>query len=209
MNIVQFVFSIRRLSLKPGQSERVERLSTVFIDAGEAQLGTERLVDTGALVERPMTLTAAQTACEPIVFTLSKDEPTLPVLASEVIEIDALPFLLRLDEVSFPPDAIAYRHTHPGPGFRLLRRGVLRLESDDHTIEAAQGDFWYEAANSPVRATPQGGHPETRFVRCMALPAEYQGKPTLTYSDPADARRPMLQTNHRHVDALIESWLSI
>lgn len=134
-------------------------------------------------------------------FSLSDVMPD-KALASEQIEV-ALPALLRLDEVSFPPGAVAYRHTHPGPGFRYLRRGRLTLEAE-HSFTAVAGDWWFEPANAPVRATA-GTDAETRFVRGIVLPADYLGKSSFTLCDPADAALERRQTTHRHVDLILEA----
>ncbi|MEL6523285.1 MAG: hypothetical protein AAFQ66_20090 [Pseudomonadota bacterium] len=121
---------------------------------------------------------------------------------SEAVEVE-FPCLIRLDEVAFPPGAVAYRHVHAGPGFRHLRWGVLHLDAGDHQFDAEAGVTWFEAAHSPVQATASPDHQETRFVRCMILPLDYQGRPTIRFLDPQDAERPRLQVTHRHVDQLL------
>lgn len=108
---------------------------------------------------------------------------------------------LRLDQVTFPPGARAYRHTHPGPGIRALTAGALEIKSDHHVEEMAPGDAWFEDANSPVQAT--AGSIETAFVRAMVLPIGYLGKPTLNILDPADAALPRLQKNRRFFDQVL------
>lgn len=139
-----------------------------------------------------------------IVYLLS-DKPALAgALASEQIDV-TFPCLLRLDEVAFPPGAQAYRHVHPGPGFRHLRWGALHLDADDHEFDATPGFTWFEAANSPVRATASSDATETRFVRCMILPVDYEGKPTIQILDPRDADRPKKQVTYRHVDTVLTS----
>lgn len=133
-------------------------------------------------------------------FVLTRNPVQGPVLYSAAVTLAAGPALLRLDEVFFPPGAIAYRHTHPGPGIRHLVRGRLHLQADDHAFEIAAGDSWFEAALSPVRATALE---QSSFVRCMILPPEFEGKSTLTILSEADRGLPRLQQTHRHVDTLI------
>ncbi len=110
--------------------------------------------------------------------------------------------VLRLDQVSFPPGACAYRHTHPGPGIRCLTEGALEIRSDHHTETKSPMDAWYEGAESPVQAT--AGPVSTAFVRAMVLPPAYFGQPTLRLLDPADANKPRLQTNRRFFDQRID-----
>lgn len=120
------------------------------------------------------------------------------VLSSELVTSHA-EGILRLDQVDFPPGAIAWRHTHPGAGIRYLTRGNLLIESDHTTEHMRAGEAWFEAADSPVKATA-GVHEPAAFVRFMLLPVAFEGKPTLNTLDPDDAAKPRLQTNTRHFD---------
>jgi hypothetical protein len=101
-------------------------------------------------------------------------------------------WMLRCDRVDFPPGGIAYRHVHPGPGIRRLLHGQLTIESPDgtHTYEA--GESWHEGADHPVVATASSTE-ETAFVRVLLLPAEWVGKRTIRYLEPADEEKPKLQ----------------
>jgi quercetin dioxygenase-like cupin family protein len=99
---------------------------------------------------------------------------------------------MRCDRVDFPPGAVAYRHAHPGPGIRRLLHGELRLDADGHTATYREGGAWFEGAGYPVRATASP-EAETAFVRVMLLPAEWAGRRTVRYLDPADEEKPKLQ----------------
>jgi Cupin domain len=102
-------------------------------------------------------------------------------------------WILRCDRVDFPPGGIAYRHVHPGPGIRRLLHGELTIDrggGEVHTYRARES--WYEAANDPVLATASATE-ETAFVRVMLLPAEWAGRRTIHYLDPADEEKPKLQ----------------
>lgn len=145
----------------------------------------------------------AEARTEALVFCLGAPPPGAELLASERAALPGPPWLLRLDEVSFPPGAVAWRHVHPGPGFRVLRRGALRLEADGHGFEAAPGTAWFEPAGSPVRATASPDHPETRFVRFMVLPPSFRGRPTIRILDPAEAALPKRQSTLRHIDEIV------
>ena len=101
-------------------------------------------------------------------------------------------WILRCDRVDFPPGGIAYRHVHPGPGIRRLLFGELTIDRDGESHTYTAGDSWYEAADDPVLASASPNE-ETAFVRVMVLPAEWAGKRTIRYLDPADEERPKLQ----------------
>ena len=51
---------------------------------------------------------------------------------------------------------------------------------------------WFEGADDPVLATASTAE-DTAFVRVLLLPAEWAGKRTIRYVDPADEDRPRLQ----------------
>jgi len=131
-------------------------------------------------------------------FILSH-EPTPGARQSSIINVDDDQVLLRLDEVAFPPGAIAYRHIHPGPGIRVLVQGGLRLISDHDIEEMACGDVWFEGAHSPVRAENRVQE-ISRFVRVMILPVAFVGKPSIQILAPGDQTKPRLQVTHRHID---------
>jgi hypothetical protein len=101
-------------------------------------------------------------------------------------------WLLRCDRVDFPPGGIAYRHVHPGPGIRRILHGELTIDRgvDAHTYRI--GESWLEGADDPVLATASAIQ-ETAFVRVLLLPAEWAGRRTIRYLDPADEERPKLQ----------------
>jgi hypothetical protein len=101
-------------------------------------------------------------------------------------------WILRCDRVDFPPGGVAYRHVHPGPGVRRLICGELTIESPDGTHTYRPGESWQEGADHPVLATASPTE-ETAFVRVMLLPAEWAGKRTIRYLDPADEEKPKLQ----------------
>ena len=178
--------------------------SVVLAHEGALRVGDTAL-DTGEgtyICGNAMLTNTSDAPAIALVFVLSDSPADDSSLAHEVIDV-TFPFLLRLDEVAFPPGVQAYRHVHAGSGFRHLRWGELRLDADDHSFTATPGQTWFEPANTPVKATASATEPETRFVRCMVVPVAYQGKPTIQILDPADADRPKRQVTHRHVD----QWL--
>jgi quercetin dioxygenase-like cupin family protein len=101
--------------------------------------------------------------------------------------------VVRCDRVDFPPGGVAYRHVHPGEGIRRLLRGELTIERDDGNATTYRaGDSWHEDADDPVLATASATE-DTAFVRVMVLPAEWAGRRTIRYLDPADEDKPRLQ----------------
>jgi len=126
-----------------------------------------------------------------LVWELLDEEPADALAAGEVELAGA--WVARLDRVDFPPGGVAYRHVHPGPGVRYLLHGELTIDrdrSDPHTYRA--GDAWFEGADDAVLATASTAE-DTAFVRVLLLPAEWAGKRTIRYVDPADEDKPRLQ----------------
>ena len=113
-------------------------------------------------------------------------------LVWELTERPAGDWLLRCDRVDFPPGGVAYRHTHPGPGLRVLLHGRIRIETQGESHEYGPFEWWYETGPDPVFAAASETE-ETAFVRVLVLPAEWAGKRTIAYVDPADVERPKLQ----------------
>jgi hypothetical protein len=54
------------------------------------------------------------------------------------------------------------------------------------------GEAWFEAGPDPVLATTSATEPSA-FARVLLLPAEWAGRRTIRYLDPADEGRPKLQ----------------
>ena len=114
-------------------------------------------------------------------------------LISRRIQLDPYAdWVLRCDRIDFPPGGIAYRHTHQGHGIRYLLHGTLAVHVGGHATSYGPGGAWFEAGPDPVLATASQ-HQPTAFVRVLILPAEWAGKRTIRYVDPADDGRPRLQ----------------
>lgn len=116
--------------------------------------------------------------------------------AALVWELEADPgpagWVLRCDRVDFPPGGIAYRHAHPGPGIRRILHGALTIHREGDARTYRVGESWLEEADDAVVATASATE-ETAFVRVLLLPAEWAGKRTIRYLDPADDEKPKLQ----------------
>ena len=134
-----------------------------------------------------------------VVYDVERDEAHFGAARVDgdaiVWEIDERPegdWLIRCDRVDFPPGGIAFTHTHPGPGLRMLLKGRLRVETGGETHEYAPFESWYESGPDPVYAVASETE-ETSFVRVLLLPAEWEGRRTIRYIDPADEAKPKLQ----------------
>ena len=126
-----------------------------------------------------------------LVWELLDHEPAEAVVAAEVVVESG--WIARLDRVDFPPGGIAYRHVHPGPGIRRILHGELTIDRGDGAARTYRaGEAWFEGADDPVLATASPTE-DTAFVRVLLLPAEWAGKRTIRYVDPADEERPKLQ----------------
>jgi quercetin dioxygenase-like cupin family protein len=101
-------------------------------------------------------------------------------------------WVVRCDRVDFPPGGVAYRHVHPGPGIRRMLQGELTIDRDGARRTYRAGESWLEEADDPVLATASETE-HTAFVRVLVLPAEWAGRRTIRYLDPADEDRPKLQ----------------
>jgi quercetin dioxygenase-like cupin family protein len=116
-------------------------------------------------------------------------------LVWEVTEQPPQASLVRCDRVDFPPGGVAYLHTHPGPGLRVLLHGRIRIETQGSSHEYGPFEWWYETGPDPVFAAASESE-ETAFVRVLVLPREWEGKRTIRYVDPADEEKPKLQRAH-------------
>jgi quercetin dioxygenase-like cupin family protein len=142
------------------------------------------------------------------------DGPALRWALEEVAGDDALlsvelaldrntAWLLRCDRVDFPPGAIAYRHTHPGPGIRCLLFGRIEIETEGRSTAYGPLGAWFESGPAPVRAVASS-EAAAAFVRVMLLPRDWRGKRSVRYLDPADAERPRLQQARLYFDVDVE-----
>ena len=96
-------------------------------------------------------------------------------------------WLVRCDRVDFPPGGVAYLHTHPGPGIRCLLYGADpdRDATGERTSTArrARGS---RAAPTPVLAAASRDRGDGVRPRARSCRAEWAGKRTIRYVDPAD-----------------------
>jgi quercetin dioxygenase-like cupin family protein len=145
-----------------------------------------------------------------VVYDLERDEAHFGAARVDghaiVWEIDERPegdWLIRCDRVEFPPGGVAYRHTHPGPGIRVLMKGRIRIDSGGESHEYGPLEWWYESGSDPVFAAASPDE-ETAFVRVMLVPRELEGQRTIRYVDPADEQKPKLQRARIYFEQPIE-----
>jgi len=127
-----------------------------------------------------------------LVWELAEYPPDGSLLAVDVDLAGEHEWLMRCDRVDFPPGGIAHRHTHPGPGIRYLLFGSLRVETGGEEHEYGPGQAWFERGPDHVLATASDRE-DTAFVRVLLLPAEWAGRRTIRYVEPADEEKPKLQ----------------
>lgn len=171
----------------------------VFVSRGEVRLNGQ-VVTAGDGGYGQSGDVSTKTGADVLQFSLTETR-AVGAQQAELIAWSDTDCVFRLDQVSFPPGARAYRHTHPGPGFRCLTLGALEIKSDDHTEMMKPLSVWFEGANSPVQAT--AGDKATAFVRAMILPMDCLGRATLNILDAADREKPRLQTNRRFFDQVL------
>jgi quercetin dioxygenase-like cupin family protein len=168
------------------------RLTLFAHDAGVAAEGPNRIVyDIDANVAHGAPAEASGRA---LVWELSNDGEA-PDGALMSVEVDLDPsteWIMRADRIDFDPGGVAHRHTHPGPGIRCLLFGEITIDSEGEQHTYGPGEPWFERGPDPVLATTTETEPSA-FARVLLLPAEWAGKRTISYVDPADADKPKTQ----------------
>ena len=113
------------------------------------------------------------------------------------------PSVIRCDRVDFPPGSVAHRHTHPGPGLRVLLAGRIRIDTQGESHEYGPFEWWYETGPDPVHAWTHADEPSA-FVRCMVLPRALEGSPSIRYVRDEDRERPKSQSYTVFLDEPVE-----
>jgi len=145
---------------------------------------------------------AARTLTGPLdvlAFELVEAPVSDALLSAELSLEPAEPRLIRCDRVDFPPGAVAYLHTHQGPGIRVLLHGSIRIEIAGGSTSYAPLEAWFEPGPEPVFAAASETEP-TAFVRCMVLPERLRGQSSIRYVRDEDAAKPKRQQYTVFVD---------
>lgn len=197
--MTSFCMTLAQVAIASGESHRFSPgHNAVWVQTGAIRLG-DSTYSAGDGVYCTDASATSTGGAEVLVFSISKSPSTGRGITLLTSEFDcATEVVLRLDQVSFPPGARAYRHVHPGPGIRCLVAGELEIKSDHSTQVMTPVSAWFEDTTSPVQAT--AGTDPASFVRAMVLPIEYDGKPTLQLLSAEDEGKPRLQTNTRFFD---------
>lgn len=137
-------------------------------------------------------LTATSTRMEPALPSAPSTSTTLKLEADIALD-PRFDWLMRCDEVGFPPGGVALTHVHQGPGIRICASGEISIETQGKRHTHAPGEAWFELGPAPVLA-PTTEHASTRFVRCFLLPRAVKSRSSIRYVRPEDANAPKVQT---------------
>ncbi len=124
--------------------------------------------------------------------------PDARLLLNHPIMLDPhQPYLMRCDRVDFASGGEALPHGHRGGGIRCLLEGELEVRAGGHSRRLmTRGDAWFESGVEPVHAIASREAP-TSFIRVSILPAEFRGRSSIVYVDPAHASvKPRKYTVH-------------
>lgn len=97
-------------------------------------------------------------------------------------------YLIRCERADFVLGSVTPKHTHRGPGIRVLLSGEVEGEIGDETNTYRAGDAWLERGPDPVIGRSSPTLP-TSFIRVMVLPRELLGKTSFQYWDEKEARK--------------------
>lgn len=200
---MQLSVHLYKRSLKQGEFFPASGQHTaIWVQSGCVQMGHQSWKAGDGFYVAPQSTLEIIAPSELICFTLvleGTDVGDQEVLLSSDFGWPHRNFILRLDTVTFPEGAIAYRHVHAGAGIRYLARGGLEIQSDHHVEQMRVGDAWFEGADSPVKATAIKTE-TSQFIRVLVLPMEFAGKSTIKLLNPEDFEKPKLQENVRFFD---------
>ncbi|MFT0891484.1 hypothetical protein [Pseudochelatococcus sp. G4_1912] len=134
-----------------------------------------------------------------------------PKSASKVLnsfEIDLDPansWLLRCDQVTFPPGTVAPVHMHQGPGVRWVVKGEIDAIGPGGVAKLhLPGDSFLEnGIDEPVSAKMHKDE-ETSFLRGLILPRSVKGRPSTRFVHKEDWDRPKRQVYHVHAERFFE-----
>jgi len=114
-------------------------------------------------------------------------------LQAEITLDTRFDWLMRCDEVCFPPGGVALLHIHQGPGIRICIEGKISIETQGSHHTHTPGQAWFESGPAPVLA-PTTEHEATRFIRCFVLPRALKGRTSIRYVRSEDEHAPKVQT---------------
>jgi hypothetical protein len=138
----------------------------------------------------------------PSAVASSPGQTTREKLSASLQTLPKGDLLMRADSVSLPAGAIAYTHTHYGPGIRCVIEGGFRVVINGMSNVYGPGSAWYEAGPDPVygEASPTQA---SRFIRVTVLPRAIAGQRSTTYVNAEDRDKVKLQRYRMYADAPI------
>ncbi|KLJ00541.1 hypothetical protein WQ56_08805 [Luteimonas sp. FCS-9] len=137
-------------------------------------------------------MASAATAAAPALPSAPSTRTTLKLEAPIALD-RGFEWLMRCDEVGFPPAGVALTHVHQGPGIRICAEGEIEIETQGRLQRHGPGEAWFELGPAPVLAPTTEREP-TRFVRCFLLPRQLKGRSSIRYVRQEDADAPKVQT---------------
>ena len=184
----------RALYLAQGEATAEDAVSGTLLLQGAAWVGEDALtLNIGAAPVRIWRWElSTHAAAAP---GLPSAPATRTVLKLEApVELDpGFDWLMRCDEVGFPPGGVALTHVHQGPGIRICAEGEIGIETQGRAQRHGPGQAWFELGPAPVLAPTTEREP-TRFVRCFLLPRQLKGRSSIRYVRQEDADAPKVQT---------------
>lgn len=167
----------------------------LYVRHGEAMVGTQTLrADDALFSEDAITVSGNGTLWRFEVVHRPPDWQPAPedrgrlLLAHPLRRDPSLPFVLRLDRVSFAPDAETPQHGHFGQGIRRLIDGRLLMTIGDRVQRRHADEAWFETGEEPV--TARSLLPDTAFIRAMVMDGDMKGQSSFRAWTPADETRP-------------------
>lgn len=177
----------------------------LYLRGGQAMIGAQALqADDALFSEDAITVSGSGTLWRFEVAHRAPDWQPAPedrsrlLLAHPLRRDPAQPFVLRLDRVSFTPDAETPRHGHFGQGIRRLIDGRLLMTIGDRVLRRQAGETWFETGEDPV--TARGLLPDTAFIRAMVMDGDMKGQSSFRAWTPADETRPRRVTYKLYLD---------
>ncbi len=93
------------------------------------------------------------------------------------------PWLLRLDQMTFPAGYIVPCHTNAGPGIRCVKYGEFNFEEGGHGMRQIQpGEAFFESGSEPCTAWGSD-QMETSFIRAMILKRDWKEQMATSFPD--------------------------
>jgi hypothetical protein len=123
----------------------------------------------------------------------------------EIVLDPANSWLLRCDQVTFPPGTVAPLHMHQGPGIRWVARGEIDAIGPGGVPKLhLPGDSFIEnGIDEPVSARMHKEE-DTSFLRGLILPRAVKSRSSTRFVNREDWDRPKRQVYHVHAERFFD-----